>query len=78
MTEKVVVEVVRAEHMTLSQLIWRMFRRQPRGYLERVLAANQNLSLQAPFLTVGASVRLPVEDVAEIDQARIDVVRLWD
>lgn len=77
MTEKFIAEMIKSEHMTLSQVIWRLLRRQPVGYLERVLAFNQDLSLQSPFLTVGSIVKLPVEEIS--DQAKkSDVIRLWD
>ncbi|TIS37492.1 phage tail protein [Mesorhizobium sp.] len=77
MTEKYIAETIKSERMTLSQVIWRLLRRQPVGYLERVLAFNQDLSLQAPFLRVGSVVKLPVEEIT--DEARkTDVVRLWD
>lgn len=76
MTEKFVEEVIRSEEMTLSQVIWRFLRRQPRGYLERVLAFNQDLSLTQPYLPVGMVLRLPVEDIA--DKKPSDTIRLWD
>nr|WP_255520006.1 tail protein X [Cupriavidus sp. IK-TO18] len=63
--------------MTLSQLVWRMFGRQPAGYVERVLAFNQDLALQSPYLTVGSVVKLPIENI-EADTRRRDVVRLTD
>lgn len=78
MTEKFVTEVIRTERMTLSQVVWRMLRRQPRGYVERVLEANQDLSLQTPFLTVGTVVKLPLEDVDRDEATQAPVVRLWD
>ncbi len=78
MSEKFLTEIVRSERMSLSQLIWRLFRRQPRGYLERVLEANQDLALQTPFLTVGTTVKLPIDDVPIVDRAPDVVIRLWD
>ncbi len=77
MTEKFIAETIKSEEMTLSQVIWRMLRRQPVGYLERVLAFNQDLSLQFPFLTVGSVVNLPVEDITD-EAKKSDVIRLWD
>ncbi|MGT2467438.1 hypothetical protein ACVOMV_25015 [Mesorhizobium atlanticum] len=77
MTEKYIAETIKSERMTLSQVIWRLLRRQPVGYLERVLAFNQDLSLQFPYLTVGSVVTLPVEDITD-EKRNADVIRLWD
>lgn len=77
MTEKFIAEVIKTERMTLSQVIWRLLRRQPAGYVERVLAFNQDLSLDQPFLTVGSTVRLPVEDISD-QPKKAAVIRLWD
>lgn len=77
MTQKYIAETIKAERMTLSQVIWRLLRRQPVGYIDRVMAFNQDLSLQGPFLQVGTVVKLPVEDIE--DRARgPEVIRLWD
>jgi phage tail protein X len=76
-SEKFIAETVRCEEMTLSQLIWRLLRRQPVGYLERVLNFNPNMVSGSPYLTVGSVVKLPIENIE--DQAgNSDVVRLWD
>ncbi|RWM29393.1 phage tail protein [Mesorhizobium sp.] len=77
MTEKFIAETIKSEEMTLSQVIWRLLRQQPIGYLERVLAFNQDLSLQAPYLTVGTVVKLPVEEITN-EPRQTDVIRLWD
>lgn len=77
MTQKFIAETIKSEHMTLSQVIWRLLRRQPVGYLERVLSFNQDLSLQSPYLTVGSVVKLPVEDITD-EAKKSDVIRLWD
>ncbi|TIR24039.1 MAG: phage tail protein [Mesorhizobium sp.] len=77
MTEKYIAETIKSEQMTLSQVIWRLLRRQPVGYLERVLAFNQHLSLQFPYLSVGSVVKLPVEDITD-EKRNADVIRLWD
>lgn len=70
-------ETVNAEGLRLSQIIWRLWRRQPAGYLEEVLAANPGLASAGPIVPVGTVIRFPMIDVA----AKPDVekgVRLWD
>ena len=77
MTEKYIEETIRSDRMTLSQLIWRFLRRQPNGYLERVLDFNPNLSLDQPYLTVGSKVRLPVVDIEDKPRPS-SVIRIFD
>ena len=77
MNEKYITEVIKSEMMTLSQLVWRLFHRQPVGYLERVLEFNRELSWQGPYLKVGSTVMLPIENV-DGQSANESVIRLWD
>ena len=77
MIEKYVEETIRTEQMTLSQLIWKFLRRQPNGYLERVLEFNPGLSVTQQFLTVGSKVRLPVVDIEDKPRPT-SVIRIFD
>lgn len=70
------VEVIQSEGLTLSLLVWRLFRRKPDGYVERVLTANPGLADVGAFLPVGTRIIFPL-DVETKAQART-VVRLWD
>lgn len=71
------VETVAAEGFTLARLVFRLLKRQPRGYVEQVLAVNPGLAAKGPFLPVGTVVKFPLDAVpseAPVEQ----VVRLWD
>lgn len=68
---------VKIEGITLSNAIWRKYRRQPRGYIEKVLALNPGLS-EHVFLPVGLKIQFPVEDAVNPATANRTVVRLWD
>jgi phage tail protein X len=76
-SEKYLTEVIKTEMMTVSQLVWRLLRRQPTGYVERVLELNRGISSQGPFLTVGSTVMLPLENI-DNQSADASVIRLWD
>ena len=69
-------EIVQSEGLTLSLIVWRLFKRKPDGYVERVLARNPGLAELGPFLPVGTKVVLPL-DVEPAPKARL-VTRLWD
>ncbi|WP_420408709.1 tail protein X [Hoeflea sp.] len=68
-------ETVGMEGMTLSQVIWKRFRRQPLGYIERVLELNPGISAGI-ILSVGTVIKLPLDLPTET--AETEVVRLWD
>lgn len=70
------VEIVESEGLTLSVIVWRLFKRKPEGYVERVLAANPGLAGLGPYLPVGTRLVLPL-DVETQAPARV-VTRLWD
>lgn len=70
------VEIVESEGLTLSVIVWRLFKRKPDGYVERVLAANPGLAGLGPYLPVGTRLVLPL-DVEAAAKTRT-VVRLWD
>lgn len=77
MTEKFIEETVKTEEMTLSQLVWRLLRRQPIGYLERVLDFNRNVESAETYLPVGTVVRLPIENIAD-NPRKTEIIRPWD
>lgn|GEM_PF-805698 len=80
MTTTVLEETVRAEGYTLSQIIWRLLRRQPKGFLETVLAYNPGLSDLGYEIPVGTIVRIPLDEIPSEDEQSSDaeVVNLWD
>lgn len=74
-TTPTTTETVAIEFLTLSQLIWRKFKRQPAGYIERVLDLNQGISTSV-YLPVGTVVILPLDLPTDFEEP--EVVRLWD
>lgn len=69
-------ETVTSEGFTLARMVWRLLRRQPRGYVERVHDANPGLAALGPELPVGTVVKFPLEDIEPANQPK--AVRLWD
>jgi phage tail protein X len=74
-TAPTITEVVQIEGLRLSQVIWRRFKRQPVGYIERVLGINPGISANID-IPVGTRVKLPLDLPTEALEP--DVVRLWD
>lgn len=74
---EILTEKVMIEGLTVTNIIWRKFRRQPAGFLEKVLDLNPGLC-DAVTVPVGTAIAFPVEDVSETDTKRSNVVRLWD
>lgn len=72
----VIVDTVMIEGLTLANVIWRKYRRQPAGFIEKVLDLNPGLcsSIEIP---VGTVIKFPIEEIAKA-AAKRDVVRLWD
>ena len=77
MAEQTMTITVRGEGMTLALLIWRHMKRQPEGYLERVLVANPGLADAGAFLPVGTRIVLPL-DLPSVESEADRVVTLWD
>ncbi len=72
----IVTDTVRIEGLTLSNIIWRKYRRQPQGFIEKVLDLNPGLAAFVE-IPVGTVIRFPVEEVAKAEATR-NVTRLWD
>ncbi len=72
----VVTDTVLIEGMTLSNVIWRKYRRQPQGFIEKVLDLNPGLAANIE-IPVGTVIRFPVEEIAKAEASR-NVTRLWD
>lgn len=70
-------ETVLIEDCTVANLIWRKFRRQPAGFLEKVLELNRGLSATA-LVPVGTEIVFPIDELAASSKKSTDVVRLWD
>lgn len=69
--------VVKGEAITLSLLVWRRFKRQNTGFVERVLDINPGLADLGPILPVGTSVVFPI-DPPKVQRKERNVVHLWD
>lgn len=72
----VITETVMIEGLTLSNVIWRKFSRQPQGFIEKVLDLNVGISATVE-IPVGTVVVFPAEEIATAQPKR-GVVRLWD
>ena len=72
----VVTDTVLIEGLTLSSVIWRKYRRQPQGFIEKVLDLNPGLAADIE-IPVGTVIRFPVEEIAKAEASR-NVTRLWD
>jgi phage tail protein X len=70
--ERVVVE---GEGITLSLLIWRRFREQKSGMVERILDRQGELSASV-ILPVGAVVEIPIDPPATRTTRKL--ITLWD
>lgn len=69
-------ETVNIEGISVASAIWRKFRRQPSGFIERVLELNPGLSAEKT-IPVGTEIVFPVEEIsAKQDSAA--VIRLMD
>lgn len=68
---------VRTDGVTLSLLIWHFLKRQPIGYLEKVISFNPGLANTGVFLPIGTVVNFPLDDIPSVAKKR-DLVRLWD
>ena len=67
---------VASENQMLDLVIWKKFKRQMPGYLERVLDANIGLAKQLEFIPPGTRIFMPaVEDLPQ--KTSSEVVRLW-
>lgn len=71
-----VKDTVLIEGLTLSQVIWKKFQRQPKGYLEAVLELNPGLA-DHTFVPVGTEITFPLDTLRDTSGAPA-VIRLWD
>ena len=69
--------VVKGEAITLSLLVWRRFKRQSTGFLERVLDMNPGLADLGPIIPVDTFIIFPI-DAPELKNKERNVVHLWD
>jgi len=77
MTANTITETVKSEGLTLSLLIWRLLKRQPAGYVERVYDINRGLGALGNILPVGTKIVFPLDDIPPATAAQ-QVVKLWD
>lgn len=69
-------ETVLIEGLTLANVIWRKFNRQPDGFIAKVLDLNPGLA-DTVEIPVGTVIAFPVEALSD-SAAKRDVIRLWD
>ena len=69
----IVEDTVMIEGLTLANIIWRKYRRQPVGFIEKVLDLNPGLSA-AETVPVGTVIRFPIEDAVSTVEKR-EVIR---
>ena len=69
--------VVKGEAITLSLLVWRRFKKQSTGFVERVLDMNPSLADLGPIIPVGTSIIFPIE-APELKNKERKIVHLWD
>lgn len=75
MSETIETVKVEREGLTLSRIIWRRFKRQVPGLVERVLDINPGLSALGPILPVGTVIKIPIPNVRQ--NPDVTPVRLW-
>jgi phage tail protein X len=75
MSETIETVKVEREGLTLSRIIWRRFKRQVPGLVERVLDVNPGLSALGPTLPVGTVIEIPIPNVRQ--NPDVTPVRLW-
>ncbi len=67
---------VMIEGMTLSAVIWKKFRKQPIGFLEKVMDLNPDI-VEDQIIAVGTVISFPVEEL-DAKPTSTKTVRLWD
>jgi phage tail protein X len=70
---KIVTDTVNIEGLTLANVIWRKFRRQPPAFIEKILAINPGLGAFVE-IPVGTVISFPIEEIAVAEKKR-DLVR---
>lgn len=69
-------ETVNIEGLSVSKAVWMKFRKQPLGFVERVLELNPGLSAQKE-IPVGTEILFPVDEITT-SQTAARVIRLMD
>jgi len=75
MSETIETVKVEREGLTLSRIIWRRFKKQVPGLVDRVLDINPGLSALGPILPVGTVIKIPIPNVRQ--NPDVTPVRLW-
>ena len=73
----ILTETVRVEGLTVARAVWIKFKKQPVGFVEKVLALNPGLS-DFILIPVGTVINFPVEELSAPAGKDPNVVRLWD
>lgn len=69
MTETIMTDTVMIEGLTLANVIWRKFRRQPPGFIEKVISLNPGLAANIE-IPVGTVIKFPIEEIATAEKKR--------
>lgn len=67
--------IIAFQHDTIDAICWREYGRSS-GVVEKVLAANPNITNFGAFLPMGTQVVLP--DIVEAPQQTKQILQLWD
>lgn len=78
MTVIIETYTIEAEGITVSQLIWRRFRRAMPGLAERVYDLNRGLADLSIEIPVGTVIKLPVDAPSKKSTVEREPVQLWD
>lgn len=68
---------IAAQGITVSQLVWRRFRREMPGLVERIYDLNRGLGDLPLELPVGTVVLLPVDTSRDAAPIRQEPVQIW-
>lgn len=75
MSDTIETITVTGEHVSVSLLVWRRFKKAMPGMVERVHSINPGLAAMGEFIPVGTKVRVPIPDQRQVTE--ITPVRLW-
>lgn len=72
-----IIKVI-SEYTTLDLLLWRRFKRDVPGLVEKTLAANPGLARLGPFLPVGTSLTVEAPPPITAPAKSVPVIQLYE
>lgn len=76
MSNSIEAYVVEGDNIVIDNILWRRFRRQTPGLVEKTLDLNPGLAGMGAFIPHGTLVLLPIE--APSKTRVVPVIKLWD